>query len=1391
MKKTMRQWWAAVVAALGWMGAALGADIQYVADNGGGEYCGVGYGISVSVSAPASGYAVKYAESSTGPWQNTPVTYTDVCSAKPIYFQISADGYATVVDSRTVTITPKALTEEYVWLVLPTEDYVYDGTAKTPDVACGDGNPSIITTDDFDVAFDANVNAGTATATFTGKRNYTGTATEDFEILKADNGWITEPSMPGWTYGQAASEPSSVASNGTTVVTYGTAASPGALGTTRPTLPGSYVATFSVAESQNYKALSKDVAFAISPAAIQYVADNVSGEYNGSGYGIDATVSVSAPVSGATVRYSVSETGPWQNAPILYTNACEATPIYFEISATGYTTITNSRTVTITPKTLTDDYVWLILPTDDYVYDGTAKTPDVACGDGNPSIITTDDFDVSFSANVNAGTATATFTGKRNYAGAVTEDFEILRRQIALTSASNAKTYDGVPLTSDLVTCGGAGFAPGEGFDFDVTGSQTDAGESGNEFSYTAKAGTLVGNYDVTKTVGRLKVSPRTIVLTSGDATKVYDGTPVLCDTINVSGDGFAAGEGASYNVTGSQTDVGSSENTFTYRLANGAKAANYAVEKVLGQLVVTVLDVSDGGDGDWDIQLGDALTYDGTEQTQTLRSVSFRGIPFECEVSGDKGTDAGAYSMTLTGVGNFSGSRAVAWSIARRPISLSSPVKSKTYDGEPLSFTAGEVAVGGSGYATGESFSLSGFAEIVDVGSVPALYSVEDGTARLSNYELTRTDGSLTVTRSTVEIAVTAASGSWKYDGKTHSKKTYSVANESALAPGDALSVAFAASSKVRNVSDGRVANRIESVKVLRDGGEDVSANYTLAKYDGKLEVKPRSVVLTSGTATRAYDGTPLRCETVAVSGDGFASGEGADFSGFASQTDVGSCGNEFAYSLRSGTLAANYKIEKASGTLSVTPADISGGGEPGGGSVPAGGLSKFDSSAEYDGAGHTIDTNALAAAFGSAMVGEIAVEYATGGSQFTATVSDAMNCVPPCFTNVGEYVVWYRVRSLNYVDFVHQAKVAILPRDIAKAVIAPIPDVEFADEAAEPVPAVSDGEPSIITPADYSVEYLNNASPGTASVVLRGKGNYTGTSSATFTILAGDVKCALMTGTLAWKLNLGTGCYTAQLRLVCTNGLSAGISELRFIYEDRKSGSETRAGLWNSASRSYRPTATYSGTVYRYVDLDAGRIAAEGEEATFGVSDVSQPRGVVPPAECEIELYAKSLSSPLSDVGYVVWRSGRALCTLPISAAGGPQGVEVGVAGRVARLVAASAPHAPLSLSALNESLALGVVLDPASSPYCELSEFSVTPSGVSGRIDVGKRSADGSHAKGSLGSNARAVLLGTRSLGELFEEIGSVPVDASGSFEFYLGDGGFSFFRVRIDVEDSFGM
>ncbi len=95
-------------------------------------------------------------------------------------------------------------------------------------------------------------------------------------------------------------------------------------------------------------------------------------------------------------------------------------------------------------------------------------------------------------------------------------------------------------------------------------------------------------NFDVTFVVndGSLTIAKRDVTITSATDSKVYDGKALTND--NVTAVGFVEGEGASYNVTGSQTTVGSSDNEFTYALGDNTKAANYSIKTVFGKLTVT-----------------------------------------------------------------------------------------------------------------------------------------------------------------------------------------------------------------------------------------------------------------------------------------------------------------------------------------------------------------------------------------------------------------------------------------------------------------------------------------------------------------------------------------------------------------------------------------------------------------------------------------------------------------------------------------------------------------------------------------------------------------------------------------------------------------------------------
>lgn len=83
-------------------------------------------------------------------------------------------------------------------------------------------------------------------------------------------------------------------------------------------------------------------------------------------------------------------------------------------------------------------------------------------------------------------------------------------------------------------------------------------------------------------------ITPRPVTLTSDSDTKVYDGTALTKKTVTVGGDGFVPGQGATYNVTGTQTEVGSSDNTFTYTLNSDTKPGNYNIATQYGTLTVT-----------------------------------------------------------------------------------------------------------------------------------------------------------------------------------------------------------------------------------------------------------------------------------------------------------------------------------------------------------------------------------------------------------------------------------------------------------------------------------------------------------------------------------------------------------------------------------------------------------------------------------------------------------------------------------------------------------------------------------------------------------------------------------------------------------------------------------
>ena len=117
-------------------------------------------------------------------------------------------------------------------------------------------------------------------------------------------------------------------------------------------------------------------------------------------------------------------------------------------------------------------------------------------------------------------------------------------------------------------------------YELSYTGDTTNAGT----VKITSKGN---GNYNGSTEVS-YKITKRNVTMTSATDSKVYDKTPLTNHNVAVEGDGFVKEEGATYNVTGSQTEKGTSKNTFTYELKSNTKASNYDITKVVGTLTVT-----------------------------------------------------------------------------------------------------------------------------------------------------------------------------------------------------------------------------------------------------------------------------------------------------------------------------------------------------------------------------------------------------------------------------------------------------------------------------------------------------------------------------------------------------------------------------------------------------------------------------------------------------------------------------------------------------------------------------------------------------------------------------------------------------------------------------------
>ena len=462
-------------------------------------------------------------------------------------------------------------------------------------------------------------------------------------------------------------------------------------------------------------------------------------------------------------------------------------------------------------------------------------------------------------------------------------------------------------------------------FSGDATIKGTDAGTY--DMNLTPEDFTNInGNFkNVTFVIvdGTLVIAPRVLTITSGSGSKEYDGTPLTSSEIKVTGDGFVDGEGASYTFTGSQLDVGSSDNSFTYKLNDNTKAKNYEITKEYGDLTVTAVStqIVITANSKTDVYSGQAVTDSGYTYIGKLAD----GDKLEVEVVGSQ-LDVGSsdnvvksYKVTRDGVDvtnnyTFGASQKGTLTVTPRPVTLTSGGGEKEYDGTPL--TNSTVTVGGSGFVAGEGATYNVTGSQTDKGSSKNwfTYTLTEGT-KADNYTITQEYGELVVTKNTSVINITAKSANKTYDGQALTETRYGF-TQNVIAKGDELVVTIEGS----QTDAGHSENAIKSYKVMR-GDVDVTDFYTFGEIEnGTLTVTERKVTLTSESADKPYDGTPLTRPDVTVSDEGFVDGEVSDIKAIGTITDKGSVPNTITFTEGENFKASNYIIVRETGTLTIT---------------------------------------------------------------------------------------------------------------------------------------------------------------------------------------------------------------------------------------------------------------------------------------------------------------------------------------------------------------------------------------------------------------------------------------------------------------------------------------
>ena len=598
-------------------------------------------------------------------------------------------------------------------------DKTYTGSAITQTPAIIWNGRQLVAGTDYDLAHEGNTNAGTATITATGKKNFTGTLSKTFAIGKASIYDVSEPSIANKTYtGSAITQNLNLTFGGKALVegeandytaSYANNVNPGTATVTitgKGNFKDSMTRTFSISEPSTPSvegdttilepadgaqfATGSEITFrvrankfedAIAPDGHTVLTDMPNYVYvkiTRDGSRVDyGAGQISA--SGNVIRGSVTAS----TAGVYRIESCWTTWLYtvqgsnLSPTALPYEDFVATDSVTVyvgvnppgADKNIANATVTGLSDIIEYTGNAITQNPTVKLGgktlkNGADYYITYESktYSNDLANNVDIGIVEMTIHGKGSYTGSRASTFiispkKITANMITLTPAS--LTYTGALQKPEVTVMHGA-IRLKDSVDYTLT---NEGGiEPGNyEVSVKGK-----GNYSLetaTKSYTIDKWSIKNAVVTCNPATFTYDGRAKE-PPVSAMLDGAVLPPEV-YDVSYSDNvNAGTATATIT------AKADSYYTGSASGPFTISPLSIASSAIG---VSLPNDLVYNRQAQTpmpQVMMGEMALASPRDFTVVYDNNVNAGTGAkVTITGAGNFTSSRTETFAIARKPI--------------------------------------------------------------------------------------------------------------------------------------------------------------------------------------------------------------------------------------------------------------------------------------------------------------------------------------------------------------------------------------------------------------------------------------------------------------------------------------------------------------------------------------------------------------------------------------------------------------------------------------------------------------------------------------------------------------------------------------------------